>query len=326
MNILRFLSLSLFALLTCCIGAQEPSPKKLKALIIDGQNNHSVWPKSTVMMKQYLEETGRFEVSVDRVRFLWRSEREKAFLPLAGSFETEPVKEPKPDPDFNPKFADFDVIISNFGWKAADLSKATQTALETYMKDGGGFVSVHAADNAWPLWLEYNRMIGVGGWGGRTEKDGPYVYIDAEGKEIRDTSPGKAGTHGKSHEFPITVRAPKHPIMKGLPASWLTSEDECYAKLRGPAEKMTILATGIDLTVPDRKHQHQPILMAVDYGKGRCFHTTLGHDTKAFEGVGFITTFVRGCEWAASGEVTTPVPEDFPTADAVSSRPFKLKE
>lgn len=44
--------------------------------------------------------------------------------------------------------------------------------------------------------------------------------------------------------------------------------------------------------------------MVLDYGKGRVFHTTLGHDTEAFEGVGFIVTFLRGSEWAATGKVT----------------------
>ena len=304
-------------------GASEA---KLKALIIDGQNNHAVWPKSTIMMKQYLEETGLFEVEVDRTRFVWKSERENAFLPLAGDFPNEPVKQPKTDPDFKPNFKDYDVIVSNFGWKAADLSKETQKALEDYMVNGGGFVSVHAADNAWPMWLEFNKMIGVGGWGGRNEKSGSMVYYNDQGKEVRDTSKGGAGTHGKRHEFPIIVRAPKHPIMKGLPKTWLTSEDECYAKLRGPAENMTVLATGEDQNVPARKGQHQPMLMALDYGKGRCFHTTLGHDSPAFEGVGFITTLTRGCEWAATGKVTQKVPADFPAADAVSARKFVLKK
>ncbi len=32
----------------------------MRALIVDGQNNHAVWPKSTIMMKQYLEETVKF--------------------------------------------------------------------------------------------------------------------------------------------------------------------------------------------------------------------------------------------------------------------------
>ena len=298
---------------------------KMKALIIDGQNNHKVWPKSTIMMKQYLEETGLFEVEVDRTRFLWRSDREAKYLPLAGDFDSEELPNPKSDPDFKPNFKAYDVIISNFGWKAADLPEETQRALEKYMMNGGGFVSVHAADNAWPMWLEFNKMIGLGGWGGRNEKSGPYVYYNDDDELIRDTSPGGSGAHGPQHEFPITVRAADHPIMKGLPSVWLTSKDECYAKLRGPAENMTVLATGRDQNPKAPTKRHEPMLMAIDYGKGRVFHTTLGHDTPAFEGVGFITTFLRGCEWAASGKVTIPVPDDFPTAEATSRRAFEVK-
>jgi hypothetical protein len=194
------------------------------------------------------------------------------------------------------------------------------------MGKGGGFGSVHAADNSWPMWLEFNKMIGLGGWGGRNEKDGPYVYYSNEGELVRDPSPGGCGAHGPQHSFPITVRDASHPIMKGLPAVWLSSTDECYAKLRGPAENMTILATGKDQNEKAPTNRHEPVLMVIDYGKGRVFHTTLGHDVPAFEGVGFITIFQRGCEWAASGKVTLPVPKDFPTAEAVSSRPFELED
>ena len=66
------------------------------------------------------------------------------------------------------------------------------------------------------------------------------------------------------------------------------------------------------------------MLMTLDYGQGRVFHTTLGHADYSFECVGFITTFLRGTEWAATGVVTqSDVPADFPTAKAASQRPFK---
>jgi hypothetical protein len=93
---------------------------KIKVLIVDGQNNHEVWPKSTIMMKQYLEETGLFTVEIKRTKFTWKGEREKAFLPLAGVGETQDLKEPQTDPDFILSFKKYDVVVSNFGWKAAD--------------------------------------------------------------------------------------------------------------------------------------------------------------------------------------------------------------
>ncbi|MEM9660080.1 MAG: ThuA domain-containing protein, partial [Planctomycetota bacterium] len=258
-----------FLLNLCFLGLFASSADaKLRALIVDGQNNHQVWPKSTIMMKQYLEATGLFDVDVDRTRFTWNGQREKEFLPLAGVGETEDLKEPKTDPDFAPKFDDYDVVVSNFGWKAADWPAATQAALEQYMNDGGGFVSVHAADNSFPEWPAYNRMIGLGGWGGRNEKDGPYVYFTNEGELVRDHSRGGSGAHGPTHQIPITVRVPNHPITRGMPAVWLTTKDECYAKLRGPAQQMTILATGKDVSGRAPTDRHEPMLMTIQFGKG----------------------------------------------------------
>lgn len=304
----------------------SPAATKIKALIVDGQNNHAVWPKSTIMMKQYLEETGLFTVDVARTRYTWEGEREKEYLPLAGVGPTENLGEPKPDANFAPDFSQYDVVISNFGWRAADWPETTRTAFEAFVAKGGGFVSVHAADNSFPNWAAYNQMIALGGWGDRNEKDGPYVYYNAEGKVVRDNSKGNGGSHGRQHEIPITIRVPDHPITKGLPQHWLTGMDECYGRLRGPAQNMTILATGEDQTLPYFKGRHEPLLMTVEFGKGRIFHTTLGHDTPALENVGFITTFLRGTEWAATGKVTLPVPADFPTADKATRRTFELKK
>lgn len=297
---------------------------KIKVLIVDGQNNHTVWPKSTIMMKQYLEETGKFKVDIDRSYFTWKAEREAEFLPMAGVGETKNLKEPKTDPAFAPDFDKYDVVISNFGWKAADWPETTQKEFEDYIHAGGGFVSVHAADNSFPEWEAYNKMIGIGGWGGRNETDGPYVYYSNEGELVRDTSPGSAGAHGPQHLFPITVRVPDHPITKGMPKVWLTAKDECYAKLRGPGENMIVLATGKDQNEKAPTDRHEPILMVLEYGEGRIFHTTLGHDDYSCEGVGFIISLVRGVEWAGSGKVTIPIPDDFPTAEKPSSRKFEL--
>jgi type 1 glutamine amidotransferase len=64
------------------------------------------------------------------------------------------------------------------------------------------------------------------------------------------------------------------------------------------------------------------MLMTIRYGRGRIFHTTLGHDLEAMQSVGFIVTLQRGTEWAATGKVTQTVPIDFPSANAVSNRPL----
>jgi type 1 glutamine amidotransferase len=208
--------------------------------------------------------------------------------------------------------------LSNYNGKRWPAQ--TEADFAAYVAGGGGFVSVHAANNAFPDWLEYNRMIGLGGWEGRNEKSGPYLYLNDAGSVVRDESPGAGGHHGPQHEFTIRTRDAQHPIMKGLPREWMHTKDELYDQLRGPAEDLHILATAYSSPEHDGTGRHEPMLMTLRYGNGRVFHTVLGHADYSMKCIGFATTLQRGAEWAATGKVTIPVPEDFPTAKATRSR------
>ncbi|MEW4487704.1 ThuA domain-containing protein [Thalassoglobus sp. JC818] len=293
----------------------------LKALIIDGQNNHGDWPKTTFMMKQYLEETGLFDVDLARTKYTWKGEQHLPEYSIPG-LETEAFPEPKTDPDFSPDFSKYDVVVSNFGFNAAPWPKKTQEAFEEYVRNGGGLVIVHAADNSFGDWTEYNQMIGLGGWGGRDEKSGPYVYLNDQGEEVRDESPGRGGTHGPQHEFSIVIRDNTHPITKGLPTEWLHSKDELYSLLRGPGQQMRILATAYASPEFNGTERHEPMLMTIKYGDGKVFHTPMGHADYSMECVGFKTCLQRGTEWAATGKVTQDIPDNFPTAESVSAEPY----
>lgn len=291
----------------------------LKALIIDGQNNHGAWPKTTAMMKARLEETGLFSVDVARTKFTFNGESLLAKYALPG-VETTPVKPARTDPEFRPKFSSYDVVVSNFGHGAAPWPEETQKSFEEYVREGGGLVIIHAANNSFPDWPEYNRIIGLGGWGGRNEKSGPYVYLSDDGTVVRDTSKGGGGHHGRQHAFPIVVRNTSHPITQGMPREWMHAKDELYDKLRGPAVNMEILATAYASPDHGGSGRHEPMLMTIRYGQGRVFHTPMGHADYSQECVGFIVSLQRGAEWAATGKVTQEIPDDFPSADSESSR------
>jgi len=297
--------------------------KIIKTLIVDGQNNHDQWAKVTYMMKRYLEETGKFSVDVQRTKYTWNGKGFVNQYKIPGLASTVDLPKSKMDSSFHPNFAAYDVVICNFGWNAAPWPKETQEDLDKFIKKGGGLVIIHAADNSFPEWPAYNQMIGIGGWGNRTEKDGPYVYYDLNNQLVRDMAPGRAGSHGPQKDYQITIRNANHPITKGMPLTWMHAQDEMYDRLRGPAENMEVLGTSFSSIENKGSGRHEPMLLTINYGKGRIFHTPMGHADYSVSCVGFITSILRGTQWAATGKVDIPIPADFPKPDVVSKREFK---
>jgi type 1 glutamine amidotransferase len=268
----------------------------IKVMILDGASAAAYhnWKVTTQVMKRELEDAGRFDVTV------------VIAPPADGDFS-----------GFRPDFARYQVVVLNYD--AQDWPAELKAEFEAYVKSGGGLVVVHGADNAFPGWTAYNEMIGLGGWRQRDAAAGPRWYFE-NGKLTSDPSPGPAGMHGLRKPFRVTVRAPEHPITRGLPSVWMHAADELYTRLRGPGKNMTVLATAYAEPANRGTGFDEPMLMALRWGKGRVFHTTLGHDAMALSCVGFMTTFQRGTEWAATGRVTQKVPRNFPTADTVSYR------
>jgi type 1 glutamine amidotransferase len=266
---------------------------KLKVLILDGQNNHD-WKSTTPVLREALEASGAFSVAVS----------------------TSPPAKAKPEDwaAWKPDFAAHDAVLSNYNGEM--WPDPVRQAFVKYVRNGGGFICVHAANNSFGQWQEYNRMIGVGGWGGRKlGKDGAWLHA-VDGKIVRDTaSSGGAGSHGPRAPFLVEHIDTDHPITRGLPAKWLHAKDELYCKLCGPAEETAVQGTALS----PQTGRHEPVLLTITHDKGRIFHTPMGHDVEAMRCRGFFELIQRGTEWAATGRVqrTAGVPADFPGPDRI---------
>jgi len=307
----------LFAALSAAfvLGAMLVTPparsadETIRVLIIDGQNNHN-WIDTSPFMKEQLEASGRFEVDIST------SPNENA---------------PQAEWDaWRPKFANYDVVLSNFNnrkKKDGSLSQwpeEVQKAFEAFISGGRGLVNVHAANNAHRGWAEFEKMTGLL-W--RGNKDGKRLALDKYGDPLRmPVGEGPGAGHGPRYPYKVEIRDSEHPITKDLPKVFLHPEDELYHGQRGPAENMTILATAFAAEDKKGTGANEPMLWWIPYGEGRCVTCVLGHvgknddpnTTEAMRDVAFITIVKRSLEWAAGASITTKVPDNFPTEDAVS--------
>ena len=295
---MRKIGIALVVTLAVLAMMSPATAQDIKVLIVDGQNNHK-WAAMTPFMKKQLLKTGLFKVDVS----------------------TSPPKGKKgPDIDaawaaWRPAFKDYDVVVSNYNGQS--WPKEVNEAFAAYVNGGGGVLIIHAANNAFRSWKEYDKMIGLG-W--RNNKHDKRLYVDNDGKTvIVPKGKGKGAGHGPQHEFPIIIRDSAHPITKGMPKTWRHAKDELYHGQRGPAADMQVLATAFSDKAKRGTGVHEPMLWIIPHGKGQVVTNVMGHENgQALQCVGFITIMNRSCEWLATGKVSTSIPANFPTADKVS--------
>jgi hypothetical protein len=125
----------------------QAASDKIRVLLLDGESGgpYHNWQLITPILKFELEETGLFAVTVATA------------LTSKGDLTA-----------FKPEFAKYQVVVSNLD--SPQWPDELRSEFETFVRNGGGFVVVHAADNAFPDWSAYNQMTGIGGWRGRNEK------------------------------------------------------------------------------------------------------------------------------------------------------------
>ncbi len=215
------------------------------------------------------------------------------------------------DGDYN----DYDAIIIIYYWSQAP--EAELEKLDRYVSEGGALVIVHSSLAGFWKQEIFDRWTGIA----YREHDSGYGHnlaFDQDGERIiRPPGEGNGSAHAPIDTFRIHTRDPDHPIMNGLPGIWMQSPDELYYNLRGPDTNLHVLAVA---EAPDGTYAPQAWVRK--RGDGRIFCLTPGHHEPGASSTGFVTLLARGIEWAATGDVTLPVPSNFPGEDeAVTELP-----
>lgn len=181
--------------------------------------------------------------------------------------------------DFNlladPALSKFDVIVLHFmPWKVAPPTKAARENLAKAIAGGRGMVVIHFACGAFPDWPGFVELAGR-------------VYDP------------KLRGHDPRGPFKVRIVNHDHRITKAM--SDFQTNDELYTCLAGNTP-ITILAVATSKV----DHKDYPMAFVLDYGKGRVFHTPLGHDVKALTMPGVAELLRRGAAWAAG---LSPTPQ-----------------
>ena len=218
----------------------------------------------------------------------------RGYLDAAGIFETRIAEEFR---DAGPGSLNrYDVVVLVYADKAPEdhWSERSRAVLLNFVKSGKGLVVYHHSSTAFKDWPEFARMCG-----------GNYY--------------GKA-QHSPIHDFTVTFTDRDHPITRGLRATFPQFQDELYASMQmQPVGSYHVLATAYDdHALYDGKFKtplpgpgaNEPVIWTVQYEQGRVFATMIGHSAQATQSAGFRTTFTRGVEWAATGNVTQKAPRD----------------
>ncbi len=112
--------------------------------------------------------------------------------------------------------------------------------------------------------------------------------------EWRETLGVSSYRHQTKRKFEVVTVKPEHPVMKGFPATWQHEPDELY-EIKKVWPKCTPLAEAL---TPDNDSDRHPCIWVNQYGKGRVFGTTLGHDNVTMQRPDYLDLVTRGLLWA----------------------------
>ncbi len=148
------------------------------------------------------------------------------------------------------------------------LGTEQETALQNFMRKGGGFVGIHAAADCEYNWPWYNKL--VGGW---------------------------FKSHPKQQQAKLQVIDKNHPATKHLPDVWERWDEWYNYKDLNPDVTVLMKIDETSYTGGDNNGNH-PMAWYHNYEGGKAFYTALGHTKESFADPVYLQHVLGGIEWA----------------------------
>ncbi len=229
---------------------------KIPVLIVSGANNHD-WEWTSRSLERMLEATGRFDADI-------------TFVPAAMLGDKDVV-------------AHYRAFVLDYN--GPRWGEPAESNFLAAVKGGAGVAVIHAANNSFPEWAEYTKLVGDCWCDGKT-------------------------SHGSFHPFDLKILDRTHPITRGL-GDITAHPDELYHNLvRSAGATPSVLASAFSSKESGGTGKDELMLTVSTYGAGRVFHTPLGHvwpgspaQRVSHDDPQFQRLIARGVEWAATGDV-----------------------
>lgn len=249
-------------------AALAAPPERVRVLILTGETDlpYHDWRATTPFVKDLLERTGRFAVSV--------AEHPRGLDDAA--------------------LAGYDALVLNYN--GPRWGHVAERAVERFLASGKGMVAFHGVSYGSFFGMVFDKRWTLPPGGG----DPWPAYADMLGASWKPENIG----HAVRHVFTVKWVDRDHPISRGLEPEFI-ADDELYHRME-LKPNAHVLAAAYSDTKQHGTGRDEPILWTVPFRGGRVVHLTLGHDVKAMSMPGFTAAFTRAVEWAGTGAVTLP--------------------
>lgn len=189
------------------------------------------------------------------------------------------------------------LVFSNSNNEAFE-NDAQREAFKKYIQAGGGFVGIHSASGSERKWDYYWKVLG-----------------------------GTFSFHPAQQPLELKVLDPANPVVKGLPAAFTWSADECYFhKSLNPDIKVLVAAAPAQIKASQDKvaaakeslvNGQIPLVWCHTFDGGREAYIALGHNIPQYQDPVLTTLICNAIQWAM-GEETTGKPVQPLSADQVA--------